>query len=285
MRAVPPASPQPEGTRSVRGPRRPHLSPSPCRADPHTSRPSAPRCCWRDEFVRAASWPENPTAVRVFGWPGHGKIRHASHPRREAFARSDGTRDDPRPRTISTSRRDCGAFRTWPTTCGGPGTPAPTGPSAGSTPKPGRVAGHNPVTFLRRVPRLACRPPPGARRYLTQYDAIVRAFDDYLAQGRPGLVPDDVPRTGREPDRLLLDRIRRARSRSRSTPAAWASSPATISRRPATSGFRWWRSGSSTRKDTFASTSRKMAGRKPNTPRSISTTCRFCRCSINRRSH
>jgi starch phosphorylase len=43
------------------------------------------------------------------------------------------------------------------------------------------LAGHNPVTFLRRTPRPALRAATRSRRYLAQYDEVVRAFDDYLA--------------------------------------------------------------------------------------------------------
>jgi len=60
-------------------------------------------------------------------------------------------------------------------------------------PEAWEIAGHNPVTFLRQVPRPAQRAATRSRRYLAQYDAIVRAFDDYLAQGDRAWYPSTYP--------------------------------------------------------------------------------------------
>ena len=50
-------------------------------------------------------------------------------------------------------------------------------------PEAWEIAGHNPVTFLRQVPRPALQAATRSRRYLAQYDPIVRAFDEYLTLG------------------------------------------------------------------------------------------------------
>jgi len=42
-------------------------------------------------------------------------------------------------------------------------------------------AGHNPVTFLRQIPRPTLQAATRNRRYLNQYDSVLRAFDDYMA--------------------------------------------------------------------------------------------------------
>ena len=69
----------------------------------------------------------------------------------------------------------------------------------------------------------------------------------------------------------------------RTTRAGSASSPATTSRRRATSACRWSRSGCSTARATSASRSRSTAGSRSSTRRSTPRACR-CTCSRTRRA-
>ena len=90
---------------------------------------------------------------------------------------------------------------------------------------------------------------------------------------RAALVPV-AGRRGAGQHRLLLRRVRHHRGAARSTPAAWASSPATTSRPPPTSASRSSASGCSTAPATSRRASPPTAGSWSTTRRSTRTACR-----------
>ena len=64
-------------------------------------------------------------------------------------------------------------------------------------------------------------------KFLAEYQDVLADFDAYMANGSDHWFQRDARRRARRPDRLLLRRVRHPRVARASTPAAWASSPAT----------------------------------------------------------
>ncbi len=168
-----------------------------------------------------------------------------------------------------------------PATCGGPGTPRPRTSSRPST-RPVGVHRSRPGQAARRGrAATGSRSWPRTQAFLAQLSA---------AQRRPEQVPHRrplVPAPGRrgrrlpEGDRLLLARSSASPRCCRSTPAASASSPATTSRRRATSACRSSASGCSTGTATSSRRSPARAGSRRPTRSSTPTACRS-RCCARR---
>jgi starch phosphorylase len=61
------------------------------------------------------------------------------------------------------------------------------------------TVGHNPVTFLRRVDPAVLKAATRNRSYLAELDSVLRAFDDYMANGHTTWYPKAYPHRVEQP--------------------------------------------------------------------------------------
>jgi oligoribonuclease (3'-5' exoribonuclease) len=147
------------------------------------------------------------------------------------------------------------------------------------------AVGHNPKAFLKRVDEERLIEAAEDHIFVGSYNRVLSAFDTYMSEP----LSRDIRRgdEARRPDRLLLRRVRLPREAFRSIPAAWASSPATIARRPRTCACPSSPSACSIGRAISPSASTTTATRSPLIPIPISTTCPSSRRAARtaRRSH